>query len=176
MTDDPRNGLLALLEPMLSALAQQLGAQATPPAPNVLSTPEAARVLTAWLGERWPVSSPEILAIHTALRRGVADGWLCDRGEAHARFSRLAKPTAATHEFSVDVVSLDGAALEHGHPAGEITLALPATTQDADARFDGHAAGWIVLTAGSRHVPTVTNGRMLLLYALPGGAIAWNPS
>ncbi|MNL76803.1 hypothetical protein D3C87_2028270 [compost metagenome] len=40
-----------------------------------------------------------------------------------------------------------------------------------DARFDGHGAGWLVYGPGSAHRPTVTQGRALVLYLLPGGAI-----
>jgi hypothetical protein len=39
------------------------------------------------------------------------------------------------------------------------------------ARFDGHGAGWLVYGPGSAHRPTVTGGRALVLYLLPGGAI-----
>ncbi len=40
-----------------------------------------------------------------------------------------------------------------------------------DARFDGHGAGWLVYGPGTAHRPTVTQGRALVLYLLPGGAI-----
>jgi hypothetical protein len=39
------------------------------------------------------------------------------------------------------------------------------------ARFDGHAAGWCVYGPGTAHRPTVTEGRALVLYLLPEGAI-----
>jgi hypothetical protein len=42
---------------------------------------------------------------------------------------------------------------------------------DAGARFDGHEAGWLVYEAGTAHFPTVTDGRALVLYLLPQGAI-----
>jgi hypothetical protein len=116
-----------------------------------------------------------VQSIASALRRGVADGVLCDRGEPDARFCRLAKATPATRDFSLDLVSLTGPAAEHMHPAGEITLALASSMDDHAARFDGHPPGWVVLPAGSRHIPTVTGGRMLLLYALPGGQVNWGP-
>jgi hypothetical protein len=56
----------------------------------------------------------------------------------------------------------------HTHPLGEIDLIMP---MDADARFDGHGAGWLVYPAGSAHPPTVTGGRALVLYLLPEGRI-----
>lgn len=168
-TDDPRAALVALLMPVLDTAAPAIASAPTGP----LATIEGATELAALLNARWPTSSPAIEAVAVALRTGVAQGWLCERGEPDARFSRLAKPSADTLGCSLDVVSLRGAALEHGHPAGEITLAVGATATDEDARFDGHRAGWIVLPAGSRHIPTVTGGRMILLYALPRGAIDW---
>ena len=41
----------------------------------------------------------------------------------------------------------------------------------SDARFDGRPAGWLVCPPGSAHRPTVTQGRALVLYLLPEGAI-----
>lgn len=166
MSEDPRLELVARIAPVLASIVE--GLARTP-----VTTPEAAESLVAALGDRWPMSSPTIVALQEALRRGVEAGWLCDRGEPHARFSRIAKPSPATLDCSLDLVSLAGAATEHGHPRGEITLGMPASAADADARFDGRPPGWVVMPEGSRHVPTVTGGRMLLLYALPGGAIAW---
>ncbi|MCG3102208.1 DUF4863 family protein, partial [Enterobacter sp. DRP3] len=51
---------------------------------------------------------------------------------------------------------------------GEVDMIMPVT--DA-ARFDGHGAGWLVYGPGSAHRPTVTQGRALVLYLLPGAAI-----
>ena len=39
------------------------------------------------------------------------------------------------------------------------------------AEFDGHGAGWVVYGPDSAHHPTVTNGKALVLYLLPDGAI-----
>jgi len=166
--DAPTAALLDLLAPVLawSAAARDEGR-------FDLSTTAGADAMARALTQRWPPGSATVSAIEAALREGVAAGWLCGRGEPDARFGRLAKPTPATSGHSIDVVSLRGAALEHAHPAGEITLAVAASDADDEARFDGHGPGWVVLPAGSRHVPTVTSGRMILLYALPEGAIAW---
>src|SRR6266478_2170194 len=54
------------------------------------------------------------------------------------------------------------------HPNGEIDLIMPLA---AGAKFDGREAGWLVYGPGSVHSPTVTHGRALVLYLLPGGAI-----
>jgi 2-hydroxylaminobenzoate mutase len=166
MTDDPRTAIVDMLAPVLTWLAEEL----VDPSPGILSSESSAHALAGRLNTRWPLASPLVQQLATALRRDVADGHLCDRGEPSARFCRIAKPRPETHDFSIDLVSLTGPGAEHIHPQGEITLALPATDHDHAARFDGHAPGWIALPAGSRHVPTVTGGRMLLLYALPGGA------
>jgi hypothetical protein len=170
MTDDPRAAIVEILDPVLVWLADELA----DPTPGILSSASSAHALRDRLATRWPLAAPLTQSIGREVRRGVADGTLCDRGEPNARFCRLAKAAPATHDFSLDLVSLTGPAAEHQHPAGEITLALPATADDHGAQFDGHPPGWIVLPAGSRHVPTVTGGRMLLLYALPGGQIQWS--
>lgn len=166
MSEDPRVALVARFAPVLASIVEAV--ERTP----IVDGPSGDAVAAA-MNERWPITSPTIAALADDLRRGVEAGWLCDRGEPQARFSRIAKPSPATQDCSLDLVSLAGPATEHGHPRGEITLALPASANDTDARFDGHGPGWVVMTEGSRHVPTVTGGRMLLLYALPGGAIAW---
>jgi hypothetical protein len=39
------------------------------------------------------------------------------------------------------------------------------------AQFDGRGAGWLVYGPDTAHSPTVSGGRALVLYLLPGGAI-----
>ena len=56
---------------------------------------------------------------------------------------------------------------------GEIDLIMPLTN---GARFDSYPAGWCVYEAGSGHRPTVTEGRALVLYLLPQGAIQFTPA
>jgi Domain of unknown function (DUF4863) len=60
----------------------------------------------------------------------------------------------------------------HAHPHGEVDMIMPL---DGDAKFDGRGAGWLVYPAGSRHAPTVTEGKALVLYLLPEGAIDFKP-
>jgi hypothetical protein len=122
------------------------------------------------LGERFPLRGPLLTELRSLCARGVAEGWLCTREGAGTRFSRVAKPSPATQEFSVDVVLMSGPGIDHVHPAGEIDLGF--TTQ-GEARFDGKPEGWIVYPPGSRHVPTVTGGEMFLLYFLPEGKVEW---
>lgn len=87
------------------------------------------------------------------------------------RFGRVAKPSEATHQLSIDAVDMRGAAAEHTHPNGEVSLCF---ATEGDPRFLGHAEGWVVVPPGSRHVPTVTGGRMTILYFLPDGAMVWH--
>jgi len=107
--------------------------------------------------------------IFAACKQGVADGWMCNREGGGIRYGRVIKPADDLGGCSVDVVDMDDlAGPHHAHPNGEIDLIMPLT---ADARFDGHGAGWLVYGPGSAHSPTVTQGRALVLYLLPGGAI-----
>lgn len=162
MTDSSAR-LLDLLRPVLAEVAAL--------DPSSCRDAAGAAHLLETLRGTFPVDGAEVRAIGEALRQGIADGRLCDHGEPQARFSRVAKSTPATHDLSVDVVSLEGAALRHTHPRGEVTLGFAA---GGDPRFDGHPAGWVFMEPGSTHTPTVEGGRMHLLYFLPGGAVEWH--
>ncbi len=112
---------------------------------------------------------PALLAAH-------AEGWLTPREGAGVRFGRLAKPTAETLGFSIDVVEMDGPARSsdglaaHTHLTGEFDLCVPL---DGSPAFDGRKDRWVVFPPGSRHVPTVTGGRMLIAYFVKDGAIRY---
>lgn len=102
-------------------------------------------------------------------QRGCAEGWLCGREAGGVKFGRAAPAGDATHGMSIDVVTMaDVAGPHHSHPNGEIDLVMP---MEDGAQFDGRAAGWKVYAAGSAHHPTVSGGKALVLYLLPGGAI-----
>jgi len=89
------------------------------------------------------------------------------------RFGRVIKPAGALGRFSVDVVEMsDVVGPAHAHPHGEIDMIMPL---DRNAKFDGRGAGWLVYPAGSRHAPTVTDGKAVVLYLLPDGAIDFKP-
>jgi hypothetical protein len=125
--------------------------------------------LEARLNARHGPGSPIYERIFDACRQGVKDGWMCNRQAYGIKYGRVLKPTDATHGFSVDVVEMeDIAGLHHAHPNGEIDLIMPLTD---GARFDSRPAGWCVYEAGSAHYPTVTEGKALVLYLLPQGAI-----
>ena len=174
--DESRAALLELLGSLSARIASLDPAQRT--------STEAARELERILGEEFPPVGPLLSRIQRLVAEGVRDGWLCDRGEPEARFSRLAKPGPATHGMSIDVVSLQGRAVEHTHPKGEVTIGFlaPAGASVASAvdaggtTFDGHPPGWVFLPPGSRHVPEVLGARMHLVYFLPDGAVEWHPS
>jgi hypothetical protein len=94
---------------------------------------------------------------------------LCQHEHGGVRYGRVIKAGDATHGFSVDVVDMDNVVgPHHRHPGGEIDMIMPTTP---DAKFDGHGRGWFVYPADSAHRPTVSDGRALVLYLLPGGAI-----
>jgi Domain of unknown function (DUF4863) len=125
--------------------------------------------LQAWLNTEHGPHSPTYQGLRQACLDGVAEGWLCDREGGGLRYGRVFKPADDLAGFSVDVVDMaDVVGPHHEHPHGEIDLILPI---DSDARFDHHPAGWRVYPPGSAHRPTVSQGRALVLYLLPQGAI-----
>jgi len=94
---------------------------------------------------------------------------MCNYGESPLRYGRVIKPAEALAGFSVDVVEMDDVkGPHHRHPNGEIDMIMPI---DSAAQFDGHGAGWLVYGPDTAHSPTVTGGKALVLYLLPGGAI-----
>jgi hypothetical protein len=121
------------------------------------------------LNECFPAQGEVFARIFDGCRAAIAAGWMCEREGGGIKYGRVIKPDAELNGFSVDVVdmnSLEGP--HHSHPNGEIDLIMPLT---AEAKFDGSGAGWLVYGPGSAHFPTVTDGRALILYLLPQGAI-----
>jgi hypothetical protein len=124
------------------------------------------------LNELYPPQGPQFQQLFATCQAGVAAGWLCSREAAGIRYGRVIKPGTPTNGFSVDVVDMERiVGPHHRHPNGEIDLVMPVT---ADARFDARGAGWLVYEPGSAHHPTVTDGRALVLYLLPAGAIEFS--
>ena len=125
--------------------------------------------LEAWLNAEHGAGSASHARLAEVCRAGVAEGWLAQREGGGIRYGRVFKPAPELGDFSVDVVEMaDIAGPHHAHPHGEIDCVMPL---DADARFDGRGAGWLVLPPGSAHHPTVSGGRALVLYLLPQGRI-----
>jgi hypothetical protein len=138
-----------------------------------LTTQLAGRALDAdldrWLNAEHGAGSPVYARLAQGCRDGVAAGWLCNREGGGIRYGRIFKPQDDLHGYSVDVVDMqDIAGPHHSHPNGEIDLVVPI---EGDALFDGRPAGWLVCPPGSAHRPTVSQGRALVLYLLPAGAI-----
>ncbi len=132
-----------------------------------LSDADAAR---AELERRFPSTGPAATKLREALVAAVEDGVICDRGKDPVRFSRLAKPVDTPHDLSVDFVWMTGPGINHRHPRGEVNLCF---SVEGDAKFDGRPAGWVVFAPDTQHVPTVTDGTMLIVYFLPGGEVEW---
>jgi len=93
------------------------------------------------------------------------------RAGPDVRFGRVSKPCEATAGMSIDAVDMTGQAAEHTHPKGEVSLCF---ATEGDPRFMGQPEGWVVVPPGSRHVPTVTGGRMRIVYFLPEGAMVFH--
>ena len=126
--------------------------------------------LDAWLNREHGAGTAAYKDLKAACEAGVAEGWLANREGGGIRYGRIFKPSDELHGFSVDVVDMNNiAGPHHTHPNGEIDLIMP--VGDSDAQFDGRPAGWCVYAAGSAHRPTVTQGRALVVYLLPQGAI-----
>lgn len=125
--------------------------------------------LDEWLNTHLGATTQSFRDLQQSCEEGVAQGWLCNREGGGIRYGRIFKPADELHGFSVDVVDMaDIAGPHHVHPQGEIDLIMPI---DGPARFDDRPAGWLVCPPGSAHRPTVSQGRALVLYLLPQGAI-----
>ena len=130
---------------------------------------ELNKDLDAWLNRTHGAGSATYRQLKASCEAGVAEGWLANREGGGIKYGRIFKPSDDLQGFSVDVVDMkDIAGPHHTHPNGEIDLIMPI---DGDAQFDGRPAGWCVYPAGSAHRPTVSQGRALVLYLLPQGAI-----
>lgn len=127
------------------------------------------RALAGHLEAAFPARGEDVKAIEAACHAAIAEGWMCAQGDGNRRFGRVIEAAPETSDLSVDVVDLaDVVGPLHRHPNGEICLVMPVTPT---ARFDKRGRGWCVFPPGSAHRPTVTGGRALVLYLLPGGAI-----
>lgn len=127
----------------------------------------------AQLAHRFPLEGEDLRAVRLLVEAGLEEGWLCPRENAGIRFGRLARASAGTHGYAIDAVDMRGPGPGHTHPRGEFDLCLPL---DGEPRFDGNAPGWTVYGPQTWHTPTVTGGRMAILYFLPGGEIRFEPA
>lgn len=129
-----------------------------------------AAAAKAALERAFPLDGEAVLGIRSAMQAAFDAGDICDRGKGDVRYSRLSKPTPETHDLSIDFVWMQGPGIHHRHPTGEVSLCF---ATDGDPRFDGHPEGWVPYEPDSVHVPTVTDGHMLIVYFLPQGAVEW---
>ncbi len=125
--------------------------------------------LQARLNAEHPVTSlPQVRALLLAARD---EGWLTPKvASPTLTFGRVSKPSPELAGCSLDAVDMSGAGAEHVHPNGEVSLCF---ATEGDPRFLGFPEGWVAVGPGSRHVPEVTGGRMVIVYFLPEGAMVW---
>jgi len=122
--------------------------------------------LAGELSEKFPADGDTFKQIEAACHAAIDEGWMCDREHGGIKFGRVIKDIDG---FSVDVVHMDDVVgPHHRHPGGEIDMIMPI---DGDAKFDGTGRGWMVYGPDSAHNPTVTGGKAIVLYLLPGGQI-----
>ena len=121
---------------------------------------------TAQLNERFAYESEEGQVFVEAFKSLKEAGEVADRGELPVEWGRVSKATEETLGFSLDVVHMNGAGPDHIHPSGEASFCVPL---EGEPEFEGTKSGWHVLAPGSRHIPEVTGGRMLIVYLLPNG-------
>ena len=148
----------------------ELNAQNIAPLLQFIATLDATQPKEAKtkLEKEFPLEHELIQNIKSAMQEGIANQTLCHRGEPPVQFSRVFKATEASANLSADAVLMTAPGPLHKHPNGEFDLCF---ALDGDPTFDGHPEGWVVYEPNSKHVPTVKNGKMMILYLLPGGAI-----
>ena len=132
-----------------------------------LTDADAARVA---LEKAFP--SHAVDAAAGEIRAAAEAGWLTPRQASPVlSFGRVAKPGPDSAGCSIDAVDMRGDGPGHVHPDGEVSLCVPI---EGHPSFEGVTAGWAVMAAGSHHVPSVSGGRMLIVYFLPNGSVVWD--
>ncbi len=126
----------------------------------------AAEDATSTLNSKFNYESEAGQAFVEGFKALHANGEVADRGELPVEWGRVSKATEETLGFSLDVVHMNGAGPDHIHPSGEASVCVPL---EGEPEFEGTKSGWHVLAPGSRHIPEVTGGRMLIVYLLPNG-------
>ena len=131
-----------------------------------LTKPAAAREA---LGKEFPLDSAFGKKLRGLAEAGLKEGWLCAKEAGPSKFSRVAKPDAG-RGYSIDAVMLWGDGPWHKHTGGEVNCML---ALEGTPAFCGFKEGWAVFAPGSEHVPSVKDGKMIIFYMLPGGAVEW---
>ena len=106
--------------------------------------------------------------IRNLVKEGIQEGWFAPREGHNLTYGRLCKPSEESHGFSVETVDMTSTGPGHTHPLGEIDLCF---SLEGHPLFDGRDEGWTCYPPNSWHTPTVSNGRMAILYFLPQGSI-----
>lgn len=114
----------------------------------------------------FPIDSPQILTLRNYIMEHLDSEWLFPKSHRGIRFGRVADKTE--HGLSIDIVDMDKAGPSHLHPKGEVDLSFALS---GDPKFDAKNEGWTVYPPNSWHRPTVTEGRMVIVYFLPDGAL-----
>ena len=128
-----------------------------------------AKVAEAALNAKFPPATTT--PIRAAALQALAAGTICDKENGGIKFSRVSKPKDDPGGCSIDAVFMrDCAGPVHTHTKGEACLCFATEGKPA---FDGRTETWVVMRSGSRHMPTVQGGAMLILYWWPEGAVEW---
>lgn len=133
-----------------------------------LTRPDVARDT---LTRRFDPRGAPARALNAELVSLMEAGRIAERGAMPVKYGRVTKATPESSDFSIDVVHMDGPGPHHRHPRGEVNYCI---ALDGEPRFDGESAGWVVMPPDSAHVPTVSGGRMLIVYLLPQGQIEFS--
>ena len=128
---------------------------------------ESARLLQENLNRVFANDSSLMQEVFQQMRAGLDEGWLCPHSGRGLTWGHVSDPEHAGG-FSIESVFMSNTGPGHVHPKGEIDLCLPIT---GNPQFDSSSDAWCVYPAQSWHIPTVTDGEMLILYFLPDGEI-----
>ena len=122
------------------------------------------------LSTTFPMASLEVQRLKQWCLENIQSGNIRMRGPHTLRFGNLLKG-----EMRIDIVDMTGVGPGHTHPNGEINLSFSTESASTGATsFDGQTEGWLVKPPNSWHTPTVANGRMVIVYFLPKGAIQFD--
>lgn len=143
-----------------------------------------------WLNEKYGPDSELYQTLARLVSQGVQDGWAANvelDGPVYRR-SRIAEPSALTHQFSITAVYMDSSGNPqghpdgryrgqyHAHPYGEFNMMVPLNPGAALNGPNGWChAGWTAPAPGSHHYPEAKGGAVIALFFLPAGRIAYHP-
>ena len=115
---------------------------------------------------RYPLDGEWTQALKRLLLDNKDQDWLFPNAHREIRYGQ--RDDGQSSGFSIDSVDMNKPGPSHLHLNGEIDIAFAV---DGDPTFDGRSEGWTVYPPNSWHRPTVSGGRMIILYFLPNGAL-----